>query len=295
MKINVLGVTGGLGSRGVDALLDHGVPAKDLVACARSRERARRFSNLGVDVRQADYDMPETLPRALEGTDVLMLVPSAVGVEPRIVQHSNILDAACGGRVKRVVLASFAAARTDSEFLIAPYLVYAESKLRTSGLEWTILRNGMYLDPLVDWAPALAAMGRLPYPVRKGRVAYVSRDDLSRASAAACVSVGHAGRIYELTGPRAVSMPELAAALTYATGEAMRFKEVTEDEFTEICRADRVPEPDIAILASMYRAVDHGEFEHESDDIRLLTGTPPMAAEDYLRESLQGYRASRPT
>ena len=293
MKINVLGVTGSLGSRVVNALLDRGLPAEDLIASARSPERAQRFRGLGIEVRRADYDVPETLPGALEGTDVLMLIPSASDVEPRIVQHSSILDAARSARVKRVVLASFSAARTDSEFLIAPYLLYAESRLRTSGLEWTILRNGMYLDPLVDWAPALAAMGRLPYPVRKGRVAYVSRDDLSRACAAACALDGHAGQVYELTGPQALSMRDLASALTCATGQTIRFDEVTGEQFAEICRADRVPEAEIAILASMYRAVDHREFEHVSDDIRILTGIPPMAAKDYLRESLRTYRTSR--
>ena len=292
MKINVLGAAGGLGSRVVDALLDRGVSPEDLIACSRSPDRIRRFKDLAIDIRRADYDVPETLAGALEGTDVLMLIPSASDVEPRIVQHSNILDAARSARVKRVVLTSSSAARMDSKFLIAPYLVYAESKLRTSGLGWTILRNGIYLDPLVDWAPALAAMGRLPYPVGRGCVAYVSRDDLARACAAACALDRHAGQVFELTGPRALSMPDLASALTYATGQTIRFDEVTEEQFAEICRADNVPEPDIAILTSLYRAADHGEFEHVSDDIRLLTGIPPMAAQDYLRESLRTYRAS---
>ena len=292
VKINVLGATGGLGSRVVDALLDRGVSPEDLIACSRSPDRIRKFQRLGIEVRRADYDAPETLSGALAGTDVLMLIPSASDVEPRIVQHSNILNAARTAGVKRVVLASVSAARTDSRFLIAPYLVYAESRLRTSGLGWTILRNGIYLDPLVDWAPALAAMGRLPYPVSSGRVAYVSRDDLARACAAACALDLHAGQVYELTGLRALSMPDLASALSDATGQTIRFEEVTEEQFGEICRADKVPERDIAILTSMYRAADHGEFEHVSDDIRLLTGIAPLSAEEYLSESLRTYRAS---
>lgn len=292
MKINVLGAAGGLGSRVVDALLDRGLPPENLIACSRNPDRVRRFKHLGIDVRQADYDVPETLAGALERTDVLMLIPSATDVEPRIVQHSNILEAARSAGVKRVVLTSSGAARTESKFLIAPYLVYAESRLRTSGLGWTILRNGIYLDPLVDWAPALAAMGRLPYPVSRGRIAFVSRDDLARACAAACALDEHSEQVYELTGPRALSMPELASALAYATGQTIRFDEVTEEEFAEICRADKVPESEIAILTSLYRAAEHGEFEHVSDDISLLTGSPPMAARDYLWKSLRTYRAS---
>ena len=174
---------------------------------------------------------------------------------------------------------------------MAPFYLYAESKLRLSGMGWTVLRNGIYLDPLADWAPALAEMGRLPYPVHTGRVAYVSRDDLARASAAACLDDAHVGRVYELTGPQALSMPRLASALSDATGREIRFDCVDENEFAAICRADGVPDLVIDVLASMYRAVDHGEFEQASDDIRLLTGEPPEDAGTWLRRALEAFRA----
>ena len=184
-------------------------------------------------------------------------------------------------------MSSFSAARTDSRFLIAPYLVYAESKLRVSGMDWTILRNGMYLDPLADWAPALARQGRLPYPVRQGRVAYISRDDLARASAGALMQDGHSGQVYELTGPEAVSMPQLAAALAAATGAPIVFDCVSEAEFMANCREDGIPDRDSAILASMYRAVDHGECEQVSEHVELLSGAPAETVDKYLRRAIE--------
>ncbi len=290
MKINVFGATGELGSKIVLALLAQGFPARGLIASGRNRDRLATLQDRGIAVRRLDYDEPSTLGDALAGTDVLMLVPSMAGVEPRVAQHARILGAAAATGVRRIVLTSFAATRLDSRFQMAPFYLYAESKLRLSGMQWTVLRNGIYLDPLADWAPSLAEMGRLPYPVRHGRVAYVARADLARASAAACLDDAHAGRTYELTGPHALSMPELAAALSAATGRPIRFDPVEESEFAEICRTDGVPEFEAAVLTSMYRAVDNGEFAQISEDIRILTGTPPEDAGSYLHEALKGFR-----
>ena len=286
MKVNILGGTGQLGSKIVDELLQAGASAEQLIVSCRNESKAQRFAALGIEVRIADYDHPESLAPALEGTDVLMLIPSMAPVEDRVIEHDRILAGAKSASVGRIVFSSFSAARTDSQFLVTPYLVYAESKVRLSGIDWTILRNGMYLDPLADWAPDLAKQGRLPYPVQKGRVAYISRDDLAKASAGALLQTGHSAQVYELTGPEAVSMPQLASALTAATGTRIAFDCVSEAEFEAICREDGIPDEITAILSSMYRAVDHGEFDQVSEHVELLAGAPAETVEKYLRRAI---------
>ena len=286
MKINVMGATGQLGRKVIQALRAQGAAPEDLIASVRSPEKAQPFLEQGLTVRRADYDQPDTLAKAFRDTEVLLLIPSTAPVEPRVVQHANALDAARLAGVRRIAFASFAAARPTSKFLIAPFLLYAESKLRLSGMAWTILRDGMYLDPLADWAPDLAEMGRLPYPVAQGRVAYIARHDLARALAAVCLNTGHDAAVYELTGPEAVSMPELAAALSEAMKQPLVYNQVTEEEFAALCRTANVPDPVIEVLASMYRAVDNGEFEHVTDHVERLTGSPPQTVAAYLQAVL---------
>ena len=286
MKINVLGATGQLGRKVVQALLDEGAAPEDLIASARSPKKASDLAERGVAVRRADYDEPDTLREAFRETDVLLLIPTSAPAEPRVLQHAHALEAAREAGVRRVAFASVAAAEPTSAFLVAPFILYAESKLRLSGMEWTILRNGMYLDPLAEWAPALVEMGRLPYPVAEGRVAYIARDDLARSLAAACLNTGHEGKLYELTGPEALSMPELAQALSEATGRSITYDQVTEEAYAESCRADGVPEPLVEVLVSMYRAVDNGEFERVTGDVEELTGRPAQTVQTYLNSVL---------
>lgn len=281
MSILVTGATGQLGGRIVRELA---AKSADVVAMARNPDKASDLVELGVPVRAGDFDDLESLRSAFAGVQVLTLVTSPRHVKQRILQQENVLEAAKDAGVKRIVLASFATCEPRSLFHMAPFYLYAESRLRLSGLEWTILRDGMYLDPVVDWIPDLLEMGRLPYPVKTGRVAYVCRDDLARAFAAACLDDSHAGKIYSLTGPESLSMNDLAAAISQATGRAIPFDRVTEEEFVEICRMGDEPDEMIGILVSMYRAVDQGEFEEVTDDIQSLTGQPPMSALEYFQE-----------
>ncbi|QDV07817.1 Quinone oxidoreductase 2 [Planctomycetes bacterium Poly30] len=287
MTINVLGASGQLGRHVVQALLDQGAAPGDLSASVRSPDNASGLAARGVAVRHADYDAPDTLREAFQGTDILLLIPTSAPVEPRILQHAHALQAAREAGVRRVVFVSVSAAEPTSLFSVAPFLLYAESALRQSGMEWTILRTGMYLDPVAEWAPTLVETSRLPYPVARGRVAYITREDIARALAAACLTTDHAGTLYELTGPEAVSMPELAQALSHATGAPIAYEHVTEEAYAESCRADGVPEPLVEVLVTMYRAVDNGEFGRVTGDVEALTGRPAQTVRAYLDSVLR--------
>jgi len=289
MNINVLGASGQLGRKVMRSLLDQGTSAGDLAATVRNPGKAEDLEERGVIVRKGDYEDPGSLRTAFQGTEILMLVPTTAAVEPRIQQHCNAVEAAKESGVKRILFASLSTAGfLDSKFHITPFLLYAESKLRLSGIDWTILRNNMYVDPIADWIPELVEMKRLPYPVKQGRVAYVSRDDLARASAAACLNSGHSNKVYELSGHDALSMEELANTISRVTGQSVAFDGVTEEEFAEVCRQGTEDMPDffIEILTSIYRAVDNREFEAVSDHVERVTGTPPETVESYLRRSL---------
>lgn len=284
MAVNIMGAGGQLGRKVLQALLDQGARPGDIVASAHSPSKIDDFSRRGINVKEADYDDPASLTEAFAGSEVLLLIPSIAPVEHRVRQHGNAVEAAAAAGVKRVLFASLATAIPTSRFSVSPFFLYAEAKLRLSGLDWTILRNNMYLDPVADWIPELVEMGRLPYPVKSGRVAYVCRDDLARAVAAACLNSGHSNKIYELTGPEALSMPRLAEIISRAAGAPVRFDSISEDEYAEICRQgnEEVPEVLIQMLITLYRAVDNNEFANATDHVESLTGRPAERAEDFI-------------
>ena len=288
MAIHVMGAGGQLGRKVVQALRDRGVQAGDIVCNVRSPDKVTDLAAQGLVVRRADYDDPSSMVEGFAGADALLLIPTFMPPEPRVVQHGNAVHAAAEAGVGRLLFCSFGNGTPLSRFHIAPFMLYAESKTRLSGLPWTILRDGMYLDPIADWVPELVEMGRLPYPVQHGKVSYISRDDLGRAIAGALVNDETVDQAYDLTGPEALSMERLAEIISTVTGESVVFDRITDEEYAQICRdgEEDVPEFLIPILTSLYHAVDNGEFGGVTDHVEQLAGSPAEDVETYLRRVL---------
>jgi NAD(P)H dehydrogenase (quinone) len=121
--------------------------------------------------------------------------------------------------------------------------------------------------------------------VEQGRVAYISRDDLARATASALLDDAHLGRVFDLTGPEALTMDRLAEIVSEATGAAITYDRITDEQYARVCREgeESVPQYLIPILTSLYHAVDNGEFARVTDHVERLTGSGAEDALSYLR------------
>jgi len=285
-KVNVLGATGQLGRRVVAALLEQDARPDDLVLSVRDPAKASSLGFGALDVRRADYDNTELLREAFRETDVLLLIPTSEAVEPRLRQHANALTAARKSGVERLVFSSFQACRPHSRFRRAGFYETAESSVREIGLAWTILRSGLYLEFIAGHAAAQFNVARLMLPVERGRVACIGRDDVARGLATACLESGHEGRVYELTGSEALSMADMAAAISALARRPMEFVAITGEEYAARCRDRGLPEPVLEVWRSMWEAVEAGELERATDHLERLTGRPPLPLAEQLRSLL---------
>ena len=286
MKIAVMGASGHLGSRIVEHLLRRDVEPGDIVATVRHTEKARHFAERGVEVRHADYDDIDTLRKAYQGIDRLLLIPTFSMPRGRIPQLENALDAAKENNVGHVVEVAFAGVALDNPFHITPAYLYSESAVRLSGMNWTVLRNSLYTDPIVEWVPEIVEMGTIPYPSGEGRCAFVSRDDLARAAAAVLATDGHNGHTYTLTGPESLTVADLCDAVADVTGKPVEDKNATDEDYAEVTRRTINNEKIVQMMLSLYHAIREGFFDIVTDDIERLTGAPPDSFETILKRSL---------
>ncbi len=178
--IVVTAATGQLGRLVVEDLLTR-VPADTIVAAVRAPAKAADLAERGVQVREADYDRPETLTAALDGADKVLLI-SGSDVGRRIPQHQAVVDAATKAGVS--LLAYTSAPRADTTPLaVGPEHKATEEAIKASGLTYSILRNGWYNENYVQTAQQAAATGTLLGSARDGRVASASRADFAAAAA----------------------------------------------------------------------------------------------------------------
>jgi NAD(P)H dehydrogenase (quinone) len=279
----VTGATGKLGRLVVDALLDRGVPAADVVALVRTPAKADRLSERGVSVREADYDRPETLGAAVEGVDRLLLV-SGDAVGQRVRQHGAVLDAARATGVQQIAYTSILHADT-STLPLAPEHLATEQLLRESGVAYTLLRNSWYLENYTDQAAQYLEQGEIRGAADGARVAAAPRTDYAAAAAAALVGDGHDGRTYELGGP-GFTFPELAEALSEVTGRTVRYRDLSLEEFRSGLLAAGLDEGTAGFVTALEQGTAAGELDAPTEDLERLLGRPATPLVPALRALL---------
>jgi NAD(P)H dehydrogenase (quinone) len=229
-RIIVSGASGQLGGLTVRALLDRGVPANRLILVSRTPEQLREYADLGATVRFGDFTEPESLAAAYAGgTRMLLISVGGSPAEPAPMLHQRAIDAAREAGVRHIAYTSYVGlTRGDVAGRAADHLE-TEERLKASGLDWTMLRNSIYMDGQVAQAARMVADGRALVPPNESPIGYVTREDCAVAAAAVLATPGHEGRAYDITGPQLVGVRELAQAAAEVTGRPIEVIEGSAD------------------------------------------------------------------
>jgi len=209
--IVVTGATGHLGRLVVAALLKK-VPVSSIVAAVRNVEKAKDLAALGMHVRYADYNQPQTWDNALKGADKVLLI-SSNEIGQRAKQHRSVIDAARRAGAKLLVYTSVLHADTSPLGLAAEHKE-TEALIRASGIPFTLLRNGWYTENYTASIAGALVHGAVYGCAGEGRIASAARADYAEAAAAVLTAENKAGRLYELAGDTAYTLSELAAEIS---------------------------------------------------------------------------------
>lgn len=275
----VTGATGHLGRLAVAELLARGVPAADVVALARTPDKA---DDLGVPVRRADYADPATLPAALEGVDALLFV-SGSEVGQRVPQHTAVVEAAKAADVGRVVYTSLPRADVSANPL-APEHQATEELLRDSGLTYALLRNNWYYENYTTRLPQYLQSGEVTGLSGDAHVGAAAREDYAAAAVTALLDPPAPGAVLELNGP-GFSLAELAATITAVTGTTVVYRDSTPDELGAGFRAAGLPAGFADLLVAVEESSARGDLDVRTPDLERLLDRPAVTLEEFLRRS----------
>jgi uncharacterized protein YbjT (DUF2867 family) len=279
----VTGSSGRLGGRIARRLAAAGVPQTLLV-----RTPARAPELPGATAVPGAYGDHDAVLRALRPTDRVLMV-SAPESPDRVRQHRTFVDAAAEAGVAHLVYISFYGAAPDATFTLARDHWHTEQHIRASGVPFTFLRDNLY----ADFMPALAGGdGVIRSPAGDGRVAVVAQDDIADAATAVLRDPDpQAGRVHELTGPRSLTLTEVAETITRVTGRPVTYLPETSEEAYASRAGYGAADWQLDAWVSTYTAIADGSLATVTTAVEDLTGHPATPLEQVLRA--EPGRASR--
>lgn len=244
------------------------------VLIVRDTARAPEISRSRVAV--ADYADAVNSVRALDGVDILFMV-SASESKVRRVQHRTFIAAAAAAGVGHIVYTSFFGADRDSVFTLGRDHADAEAAIRASGMSFTLLRDNFYSDLLPYFADQA---GVIRGPAGEGRVSAVARADVAAVAAVILRDpAAHAGATYELTGPEALTLDEVASRGGAVVGRALSYHRETIEEAYASRSQFGEDQWQLDAWVSTYTAIAEGEVERVTDHVQRVTGQPARTIE----------------
>ncbi len=213
-----------------------------------------------------------------------MLLVSALAFTDAVAQHTNVIEAVKRTGVLHVIYA--ATQRVEGVDFEIPQVTEwgrkTEALLKASGLEWTILRNSMYLDMLpLGFGKNVIDVG-IRVPAGNGVAALASRRDLAEGAAAVLSGEGHESKIYTLGSSNAISMSDIAVAISEASSRQIDYRDAPVAEFISARVKEGFPEPAAAFFAAWFQAIGAGEFAEVTGDLERLIGRKPQSAQEFL-------------
>jgi NAD(P)H dehydrogenase (quinone) len=286
MNIGVSGASGHLGSAVVSELLRR-TQEREVMAITRTPETVTGPA----EGRFGDYDQPESLAQAYAGLDRLLII-TTVAPEPgkRGAQVVAAIDAAVRAGVKHIVLMSAVGTRQEAEPARGASYWRGEQHLIATAPSWTVLRMNFYAEAFVQLAQAAVGQGALA-GLAENRAAFVARDDVAAAAAGILIGEGHAGAIYNATGPERLSGADRAAVIGDAVCRPIGFRVISEEQLRAGLAQAGLPAGAVEIVVSIQTSFATGVFDILTGDVERLGGRPPKPLRDVLAGALKSASA----
>lgn len=277
MKLLVTGATGKLGSKIIQVLLKT-VPSEQLAVSVREPEKAQDLKAKGVDVRQGNFDQPESLNTAFAGIDRLLIISADGDTETRIRQHGNAISAAEHAGVKFIAYISIANAQESTNALAEVHKA-TETAILETGIPYSFLRNNWYLENELSSIQGVIAGAPWFTSAESGKVGWALQQDYAEAAAAVLAGEGHDNTIYELSG-KPLTQEEIASAVGKALNKEVEVQQVDDNAYAEVMKAAGVPEFIIPMLVNIQKDIREGTLDIESNDFEKLLGRPATRVEE---------------
>lgn len=246
-------------------------------------ERARsRLEKTTASIVIGNFDDEGSIRTALDGVESAYLVtPSSSEAEAQQIRFAEL---AAEAGLKHLVKLSQFAADEDSPVRFLRYHAAVERRIRELGIGYTFLRPNLFFQGFLAFASVIAKQGQFFAPIGDAGVSAVDVRDIAAVAATALTEPGHLGQTHTITGPAAVTHPEIAKAISGAIGHEVTFVDVPPAAFADALRQFGVPPWQVDGLVEDYAHYARGEAAEVHPTVRDVTGTQARNVAAFARD-----------
>jgi uncharacterized protein YbjT (DUF2867 family) len=275
----ISGATGRTGAELARLALARDVAVRALV---RDAAKGAALERAGAQVAVGDFGDPAALARAFEGVEraFLMMANAANQFE----MERAFIDAAKRAGVARVVKLSAVGVSPDTRVFLKRVHAQAEAHLAASGLDYTILRPGFYMQNLLHAAATIREMNKFFLPMGRGRVGAIDIRDVAEVVLMLLTEAGHAGQTYVITGPDSLSFADMASVFSEVLGRRIEYVDMPPEEYRPQLFKWEPSEWYVDAVMALFAGIARNDTPDVTDTFARLAGRPPRSFADFVRD-----------
>lgn len=307
MRYIVTGCDGKLGGRVAENMLKEVSPSELTFTCPfldrLNPEKKKEWENLGVRVRQANYDSVEEMTEAFADGDRIFIVSAVTIGEIRVQQHKNVVDAAIRAGVKHITYTSFLGASDPAyaHVYVTPDHTATEAYIRQkheeTGIAYAFMQDNLYMENYLTTSVMLALMSDNKWytTAGEGKATFIPKDDVARCATALLLGKGEDNRTYKICGSESIAQRDIVALISELSGRKIEYCPVSHEEFFKYLDSMHIPRTATGDyskspvpwcgndMVTNEGSIAEGLMDVKSDDVELLTGKKPKTARELAK------------
>lgn len=286
--ILVTGATGQFGAKAVEHLLRKGVNPTEISVLVRDATKAISLKEKGIRIKEGDYTDHLSMVEAFIGVDKLLLVSSnnREAIENRTLHHKNVINAAKEAKVNHIIYTSFVRKAGYEKSAIADFQnshVETENCLKESGIDYTILQNGIYAEMILAFVgDKVDEKENILFPAGDGKASWVLREELSEAAAHVLTTEDHRNKTYSLTNTESIGFNTIAQYISEILNKKVKYISPDANEFKATMEKAGILEMYVAMFTMWGKAIAQQTMDKEDNTLSNFLRRKPTSMHQFI-------------